>query len=146
MTNGPRMLFLEVNGKEPGTELRLGGPAEVQVTARATSQISMTSIEIVVNGEVVASGRPSRGRQTGRDREEVEVPRSSWIAARVSGDGHRLVVNDPKLFAHTSPVYCYVGSEKIKSREDARMVLAWIDRLIQDVVGIAAFRKRRASG
>ena len=63
VTNGP-MLFLDVNGKEPGTELRLGGPSEVQVTARATSYIPMSAIEIIVNGEVAASAKPSRdGKQ-----------------------------------------------------------------------------------
>jgi TolB protein len=140
VTNGP-MLFLEVNGKEPGTELRLDGAGAVQVTVRATSQIPMTAIEIVVNGEVAASGKPSQDGKQAEIVKKLEVRQSSWIAARVSGEGHRLVVNDPKLFAHTSPVYCYVGSEKIKSREDARMVVAWIDRLIQDVVASPRFAK-----
>jgi hypothetical protein len=43
------------------------------------------------------------------------------------------------LFAHTSPVYCYVGGRKIASREDARIVVDWINRLIQDVVASPRF-------
>jgi TolB protein len=138
VTNGP-MLFLDVDGKQPGAELHLGGPSEVQVTARATSYIPMSSIEIVVNGEVVASAKPSRDGKQAEIVKKILVPRSSWIAARVSGDGHRLVVNDPKLFAHTSPVYCYIGGGKITSSEDARIVIDWIDRLIQDVVASPRF-------
>jgi TolB protein len=142
VTNGP-MLFLTVNDKEPGSELRLGGPSEVQVTARAISQLPMTSIELVVNGEVAASAKPSRDGKQAEIVKKIHLPQSSWIAARVSGDGHRLVVNDPKLFAHTSPVYCYVGGRKIASREDARIVVDWIDRLIQDVVASPRFANDR---
>jgi hypothetical protein len=142
VTNGP-MLFLTVNGKEPGSELHLGGPSEVQVTARAISQLPMTSIELVVNGEVAASAKPSRDGKQAEMVTKIHLPQSSWIAARVSGDGHRLVVNDPKLFAHTSPVYCYVGGRKIASREDARIVVDWIDRLIQDVVASPRFANDR---
>jgi hypothetical protein len=138
VTNGP-MLFLEVNGKEPGSELQLGGPSEVQVTARATSQIPMSAIEVIVNGEVAAGAKPSMNGKQAEIVKTISVPKSSWIAARVSGDGHRLVVNDPKLFAHTSPVYCYVGDSKITSGEDARLVVEWIDRLIRDVAASPRF-------
>ena len=52
-------------------------------------------------------------------------------------------MNDPKLFAHTSPVYCYIGGRKISSREDGRVVVDWIDRLIQDVVASPRFANDR---
>ena len=52
-------------------------------------------------------------------------------------------MNDPKLFAHTSPVYCYIGGGKITSSEDARIVVDWIDRLIQDVVASPRFANER---
>jgi hypothetical protein len=34
------------------------------------------------------------------------------------------------VFAHTSPVYCLVGEEKIGNREDAQFFVEWIDKLI----------------
>jgi hypothetical protein len=133
VTNGP-MLFLDVEGKEPGGELRLNGASHVKVTARATSPVPMSAIEIIVNGEVAATAKPAQDGKQAEIVEKVNIQQSSWIAARVSGEGHRLVVNDPKLFAHTSPVYCYVGGGKITSSNDARLVVAWIDRLLEDVV------------
>jgi hypothetical protein len=138
VTTGP-MLFLNVDGKEPGAELRLGGPAHVRVTARATSLLPMSALEIIVNGEVAATAKPSADGKQVEIAEKIQVQRSSWIAARVSGDGHHLVVNDPKLFAHTSPVYCYVGDGKITSSRDAQIVVAWIDRLLQDVAASPRF-------
>jgi hypothetical protein len=140
------MLFLDVEGKEPGGELRLNGASHVKVTARATSPVPVSAIEIVVNGEVAATGKPSQDGKQAEIVEKINIPQSSWIAARVSGEGHRLVVNDPKLFAHTSPVYCYVGGGKITSSKDARLVVAWIDRLLEDVVKSPRFanEQRRA--
>jgi TolB protein len=138
VSNGP-MLFLDVEGRTPGGEIRLGGPATVRVTARAQSIVPMGAIEVIVNGSVVASAKASSDGKKAQISESVRLQRSSWIAARVSGEGNRLVVNDPKLFAHTSPVYCYVGGEKITSAEDARMVVSWIDRLIQDVASSPRF-------
>ncbi len=145
VTNGP-MLFLEVDGKEPGAELRLGGPSHLRVTARAESPIPMSTIEVIVNGEVAASSKPSRDGKQAEIVEKIYVPQSSWIAARVSGDGHRLIVNDPKLFAHTSPVYCYVADGKIRSSEDAQLVTAWIDRLLQDVSASPRFANEQRRG
>src|SRR5262249_30001197 len=138
VSNGP-MLFLDVDGREPGGEIRLGGPASVRVSARAQSIVPMDTLELIVNGEVVATAKASSDGKSVRMSESVRLQRSSWIAARVSGDGNRLVVNDPKLFAHTSPVYCYVGGAGISSAKDARMVMSWIDRLIQDVASSPRF-------
>ncbi len=142
VTNGP-MLFLQVNGKEPGAELRLSGPSEVQVSARASSQVPMDGIELIVNGEIAGRERASRDGKQAEIVKKIHLSQSSWIAARVSGEGHRLVVNDPKLFAHTSPVYCYIGGEKISSRKDAQIVVDSIDRLIQDVVASPRFANDR---
>jgi TolB protein len=132
VSNGP-MLFLDVNGKEPGDEIQLRGPATVRVTAKAQSLVSMGAIELIVNGKVVASAQASADGKKAEISENIPLQQSSWIAARVSGDGHRLVVNDPRLFAHTSPVYCYLANAKISSAADARVIVSWIDRLMQDV-------------
>jgi hypothetical protein len=138
VTNGP-MLFLEVAGKEPGDEIRLTGPRSVKVKARAQSLVPMTVLELIVNGEVKATAKPSADGAAIEINHSLRIDRSSWIAARVWGDRHRLVVNDPKVFAHTSPVYCYLGGQRILFPEDARIVVAWINRLIQDVVASPRF-------
>jgi hypothetical protein len=142
VTNGP-MLFLDVDGRQPGDEIRSAGPTKLRVSVRAESPIvPMETIEIVRNGQVVASAKaadPARANLT----ETIAAEKSSWIAARVWGPGHRLVVNDPKVFAHTSPVYCYVAGAEIASAEDARTVVAWIDRLIEDVASSPRFASER---
>jgi hypothetical protein len=138
VTNGP-MLFLEVEGKQPGDEIQLNGPRSLKVKARAESQAAFTALELIVNGSVVAKAAPGGDGRAAELNHTLAIDRSSWVAARVWGGGNRLVVNDPRVFAHTSPVYCYVGKQRIAFPEDARTVVAWIDRLIQDVVASPRF-------
>ncbi len=82
VTNGP-ILFLEVDGKEPGDEIRLTGPRSVKVKARAQSLVPMTVLELIVNGEVVATAKPSADGTAAEINQSLRINRSSWIAARV---------------------------------------------------------------
>jgi len=130
ITNGP-MLSFTVDGHEPGDEIRLPGNTghKVRVRGSVRSQVSVDKVEVIVNGKPVASvadwSRPfSR---------EITLTQSSWVALRVLGPGHRLVMNDAYAFAHTSPVYVTVGDKPIYSREDARFYIDWIEKLIRTV-------------
>ena len=138
VSNGP-MLFLDVDGKEPGDEIHLSAPRSVTVKASAKSLAPMSVLELIVNGQVAASAKASSDGTALAISQSIRIDRSSWIAARVWGDRHRLVVNDPKVFAHTSPVYCYVNKQRIAFPEDARIVMAWIDRLLEDVASSPRF-------
>ena len=131
-SNGP-MLFFTVNGKEPGEEIRLAKePARVRVSARVRTQVPVEKVEVVVNGKVVAS-RDASGRNEISLDEDIPVERSSWIALRAYGPWQRLVLNDLQTFAHTSPVYVYLGDNPIGSSEDLRFYIDWIGKLIDRV-------------
>ena len=126
-SNGPVILFT-VNGKEPGDELRFPGAlAKVHVSATVRTRAPVDKVEIVVNGKPVIS------RPAGRIEEDISLERSSWIAVRAIGPWHRLVLNDIQTFAHTSPVYVYLGEQPIRSATDAAFWVDWIDRLIARV-------------
>jgi hypothetical protein len=138
VSNGPLLSF-EVDGKGPGEEIKLPAAGSVRVVAKVQSIVPVSVLEIVVNGEVVATAQASNNGSVAEIARTIPVNQSSWIAARVWGPANRLVVNDAKAFAHTSPVYCYVGGQKIASPRDAKTVVAWIDRLIQDVAASPRF-------
>ena len=142
VSNGP-MLFLDVEGREPGADLAFASPRTVKVAARAQSLAPMSTLEIIVNGRSVARADTTAGGTRAELSHELRLEQSSWIVARVWGGPHRLVVNDPKLFAHTSPVYCTVAGRKIGFKNDAALVLAWIDRLIADVAASPRFATER---
>jgi TolB protein len=140
VSNGP-MLFLNVDGKGPGDEIRLTGPKRVTVTAEAHSIPPMQALELIVNGEVVAKAEPSADGTAAKLSHLLEVDASAWVAARVRGAAHRRVMNDSHLFAHTSPVYLLRDGKPVAIAKDAGIVLGWIDRLIEDVKKSPRFAK-----
>jgi TolB protein len=131
-SNGP-VIFLTVDGKEPGDNLHFpdGSAHKVRVKAIVRTRVPLEKLEIVVNGKPVISS-PAKQDETAIEK-DITLAKSSWVAARALGPWSRLVLNDVQAFAHTSPVYISVGSKPVASAEDARFWIAWIDRLIAQV-------------
>ncbi|MFB3903593.1 MAG: CehA/McbA family metallohydrolase [Acidobacteriota bacterium] len=147
-TNGPILKF-SVNDQLPGSRLQLSkkkGRATVRIQAEVQSLVPVDKLEIVVNGSVVASEAIPGGRSH-RLQREINLEKSSWVAARVWGPGHRLVPDDPQAFAHTSAVYCMVHNRPIASAEDSLFWADWIEQLIKRVTdhGVFATPERRDS-
>ena len=140
-TNGP-LVFLTVNGREPGSVLKLpSAPKSLRVEAESSSHVPMDNLEIIRNGEVIASVPATGDRRVLKFTGDIPIHASSWVAARVNGPGHRFVPNDRRLFAHTNPVYCYLGDQGIRSRKDAEFFVDWIDKLIVEVGQKGTFLK-----
>ena len=109
-TNGP-LLSLRVDGQDIGSVFEFSRSTSVNVEAQLMSIVPVDRLEIIVNGEVVAS--------TTEDRVvlDLDLDRSSWIAARAVGPAHPLV-GDEYAFAHTSPIYAEIGGEPVSVRSD----------------------------
>ena len=149
VTNGPS-LMLRVDGKEPGGELQLSagqGPTSVTVEVEVASIVPVDRLEIIVNGHPVRSEALRSGARRATITQQVVLKKSSWIAARALGPGHRLIMNDANAFAHTGPVFCYLDNQPIRSPQDAQFWVTWIDELIEDVKdrGTFATDQRRDS-
>jgi hypothetical protein len=109
MTTGP-LLNLTVDGAKVGDMVDLARSGAVTVEAAATGIFPLRCLELVVNGDVVATAEAGeRGRTSLTLREELRVDRSSWIAARVFGTERHLDEFASPVFAHTSPVYVACG-------------------------------------
>ncbi len=133
-SNGP-LIFLTVDGKEPGDDVRLPKSTSRKVRVRATirTRVPVDKLEIIVNGKSVASVPVSKYEAV--IDQEIPLTGSSWIAARALGPWSRLVLNDIQAFAHTSPVYVSVGTEPVAFAADARFWIDWIDKLIESLKG-----------
>jgi hypothetical protein len=143
------LMDFTANGLEMGTrgsELRLGQPETVRVTARAACLLSEqpkaedtpdtvalnprwtveharvagsrdVTVELVQNGQPVAN---QRIRADGSLRDvsfEIRIDRSSWIALRILGS------------AHTNPIFVVVGDRAIRaSRRSAEWCLKGVDQ------------------
>ena len=130
ITNGP-VLELTVEGQPPGArlDLRARHPKQVRVEARWQAHRTIESVEIVMNGSVVAGERDASGSREGVLSATLAAPHDGWIAARCSGKsrdsyGHA-------QWAHTSPVYIRTGSRAPASRESAQFFVAQIERSLK---------------
>lgn len=132
VTNGP-LLFLDLEGEEPGGELPLQSPRNLKAAVRAQSLSPMERLQLIVNGEVVAETVPEGDDLNLTLEHTLDIEESAWVAARVLGERSELVRNDRQLFAHTSPIYVSLQGRPVVVEEDVRIVLEWIDRLIADV-------------
>jgi hypothetical protein len=119
--NGP-VIFLTVDGKEPGDDLHFPDSATHKVRAKATvrTRVPRERLEIVVNGE------------TGHLEPDGTKRNEHWEENVV---GEEFVDCDACVgaFAHTSPVYASIGNKAVASADDARFWVAWIDQLIAQV-------------
>jgi hypothetical protein len=140
-TTGP-LLDITVEGRHPGDEIQLpAGGGTLHVEARAESLVSLSYLEVVMNGEVVAAERgpqaaDARGTYTCRLSAPLHVPGSAWIAARCSSPMSRWIGSPRIVAAHTSPVYVVAGGEELFSPSDATYMLTlleggltWLDTL-----------------
>lgn len=108
ITRGP-MLFFTVDGLKSGNEITFSdGPREVQIEASALNPEGIQPVEIVVNGEVVATG--DEINQT------ITLDDSAWIAAR-TGD------------AHSNPVFINFENRPRGYAEEAGEFIEIINRL-----------------
>jgi len=126
-TTGP-MVFLTVNGREPGSEIRSTSDA-VAVTAEVHSIAPLTHVAIVVNGRVVERIDWRPGERTMRiDRPAVPMPEGGWIAVLARGEASPYL-GDSYAFAHTSPVYVVRNGRPFVAREDATFLMQVVDAI-----------------
>lgn len=119
VTSGPLLSF-HAGGHVPGTTVdRLGSDSPLPLRAQVRSLAAFDKLEIVVNGEPIASAVPERVGAAYHAKLEVESPfqRSTWVAARCFG-------GNGGVFAHTSPAVVRVDGQPLPRRPDAVGALA----------------------
>lgn len=139
VTNGP-MIMLTIDGnKEPGDTIAFGaGGGELSIQAQASADQTLTSLEIVVNGQAISMKPEMRGRK-GQVEAKVPIREGSWITARCTERDD--LVSDGELetytfgrearpsrlrFAQTSPIYVTVdgkGPRVQRSIDEAGRIL-----------------------
>jgi hypothetical protein len=142
-TRGPLLEF-EINGRKPGDRIQLESSRSLRVKSRSWSWLPLLRLEVVANGKVIAQAELPPGKSEIVLSRQIDLSESAWLAARVWGPRHRLVMNEltgrdwgrfpPEvLLAHSSPIYVELGGKKISSQVDARYLEDWIEQLINDV-------------
>jgi TolB protein len=128
-TNGP-LLGFTLNGRGLGDDLFLpAGKHELLVRVTLRSNVPVDHLEIVRNGEVVASIPLEGDRTSASTTVRITAQSSGWYLLRSRGDGPAYPILDVYPYATTSPIYVTVGGQPVRSPDDARYFLTWIDRL-----------------
>jgi hypothetical protein len=123
LSAGP-FLDLEVEGASIGDVVRVqgGGRVHVRASARTSRSLPVHTLQLVLNGRVVAESKSEQPATELHIDDEIAVQDDSWIAARAGGPAYfdaplTLCAFRRGIFAHTSPVYLTTGSAW--SRRDA---------------------------
>lgn len=132
ISNGP-MIDITVNDRESGDTVALDTPGKVRVKGRVRSQFPLEKLELVINGNVVASGNIAADKLGGSVDLEVPIERSGWIALRTAGPVVNRWPSGYGLRAHANPVYLKVKDKPMDTQAEAEYFLKWIDRLEQDL-------------
>jgi len=87
-------------------------------------------LEVVRNGEVVATIALAGDRTSAEVEGDVDVARSGWLLLRAWNDAATPEVFDIYPYATTNPVFVSLGDEAVRSADDAAYFQSWIDDLI----------------
>jgi Tol biopolymer transport system component len=139
-TTGP-LLFLTVNGKEPGSEIRTAGPVDLRVRCEVASIAPLDKVEWIVNGKVAKMVPAKSGRYTLED--TLHLDGSAWVAARAIGPSSA-TISDDYAFAQTTPVYVVRDGKPYVSADDAEFLDAMVAALWQRLEGRAHFASEAA--
>lgn len=132
-SSGP-LLFLTVNGHQPGDEIRLPAnePTKLDVNVDVNSISPLDKVELLVNGKVENQWTPVGDGPSWSFQHSIDVPAGGWVAARASGPKSRYV-GDAFAFAQTSPVYVVRDGKSYTSAADAQFLLHAVDELWRTV-------------
>jgi TolB protein len=131
VSNGPMLEFTAV-GRQSGDTIRMARPAKIPVRAEVRSKYPLERVEIVFNGEVIASGRLDEQSRNGMIDADVQIPHSGWLAFRAYGKAVRHWQGRSHS-AHTNPIFVQVKDHPQDTKESAEYFLKWIDRLEADL-------------
>lgn len=133
------LLEFSVNEKEPGDTIHLPtGKAKLRIKARAQSIEPYDQLEIIHNGKVVRTMKPSGSHFEALIEETIDVDRGGWIAARAYGAKmlpYGATWWQMPVFAHSSPIYLDMPGRPARAAESARLFLdqlgyleRWVER------------------
>lgn len=139
VTNGPILEF-DVDGHRSGEVVSFQGAKTVTVRATARSILPFTTIEIVMNGRVVAHrlsrvevNPPVDGIYTLQTEATVPIERSGWLAARAFADPDltpRLLPRESSAFSHTNPVYFLQDGRNVREEASVAYLRKWVKGLL----------------
>lgn len=129
VTNGP-MIGFTVGDTKPGDSLGIGSKKKtVPYKAWLRSNVPIEKIEVVYNGDIVASHGGSQPLTQLDITGNLALRENGWVLLRVYNAGAHPDVFDVYPYASTNPVYIHQGTPSSKAAASAAYFIKWIDRV-----------------
>ncbi len=139
VSSGP-LVFLKVNGKEPGDEIPLpSGSHNLDVQVEVESIMPIVSVDIVRNGQVVETVQAQPNQRKLHFSKSVQLDRSGWISVQTRAQYGRTPIRRPFPFAATMPVWIIIGGKPVRSSADAQYFMDWMDRTLKQALALPAW-------
>jgi Tol biopolymer transport system component len=127
-TNGP-LLDFALDDKTIGSTLHISRARSVPYRVRLRSIVPLDHAQIVCNGAVIRE-LPVDKVEEGRElRGTLPLWKSGWCVLRALTARAEAPVLDNFVYATTSPIYVDLAGARLRSPEDARFFVAWLDHL-----------------
>jgi TolB protein len=128
VTSGP-LVFLKVNGKEPGDEIRLAeGTHTLSVEVEVKSIMPILDVEVLWKGKPIKTMKAEQGQRKLSFTMPAEVTGSGWFGVQTRAQYGRTPVRRPFPFAATMPVWVISGDKPVRSPEDANFFVQWMEK------------------
>jgi Tol biopolymer transport system component len=129
-TNAPLLAFT-LGGRAVGETLTVARPGSTAFTARIRSIVPLDRAQVVCNGEPVQELALDATRKEATIAGTLPLSVSGWCLVRAFTAHAEYPVLDNFVYATTSPVYVSMAGRPLRSPQDARYFIAWIDHLSQ---------------
>lgn len=124
------LLYLEVNGNSPGSEIQLQGKkSKVVYKGFMRSIVPMDHLEIISNGKVIRKIDLNGDKTSADISGTLTIEKSSWLLLRAWNDSASPDIQDYYPYATTGPIYLQANNNPIRSPEDANYFIQWIDKV-----------------
>ena len=139
VSSGP-LVFLTVDGKEPGDEIRLpSGSHGLNVRVEVESIMPIETVEILRNGQIVETVKAQPNQRKLSFSKTVQLDHSGWISVQTRSHYGRTPIRRPFPFAATMPVWIIVAGQPVRSRADAQYFVDWMDRTLKQALAQSAW-------
>jgi hypothetical protein len=104
------------------------------------SIVPVEKVEVLANGKVAETLSLAAGGKAAELTKTLEVRESAWFTLRAYGAHPAHPVDDYYPYAETSPIYVDCGGRPIRSADDARYFITWIDAISKMAADYSGWR------
>ena len=139
VTNGP-ILGLKIENANPGESMVINAKGQsLSYTGFLRSNVPVDHVEVIWNGEVVATHSPKGPTKSADLKGTIKVKGTGWLLLRAWSDQAHPDLPDLYPYASTNPIYVQSSLPNTQQKTSAQYFLKWVSR-IENKISELTFR------